>query len=283
MSRLSGDELGIYVWLDALFNYLTVSGSPDCPHPWPPTAHIVGKDILRFHAIYWPAFLMASGLSPPQRIVSHAHWTLGKTKMSKSKGNVIDPLEQISKYGVDPLRYFLLKEGSLQHDGDYAEQRVAELLHSDLANNLGNLLQRVTARKLHPWGEHSEKAFRSGDLHLQDNTTRELVTTIESLPGLVDKHYEAFEFNKGISCVMDCLYRTNQYLEHCKPWVLAGDSARWGQLEAVLAVAIVTLKTCNFLLYPIIPRSSQEALSRLGVGSSPQLGRPPLFSKIPNM
>ncbi|XP_062520298.1 methionine--tRNA ligase, mitochondrial-like isoform X2 [Corticium candelabrum] len=140
----------IYVWLDALVNYLTVAGYPHNNFHWPPTHHIVGKDIVKFHAIYWPAFLMAVGLDPPKRVVVHAHWTRDTLKMSKSRGNVVDPFDNLRHWGSDVIRYYLLKDGSLHRDSDYCDDRIASSLNGDLADSLGNLLQRCTAPSLNP-------------------------------------------------------------------------------------------------------------------------------------
>ncbi|CAO3643212.1 unnamed protein product [Mucor hiemalis] len=150
-------EHTIYVWLDALTNYLTATG-----YPWkkdsqnkdffPPDVQVVGKDIVRFHAIYWPAFLMAAELPLPKQILAHAHWTMGKQKMSKSRGNVADPFQVLKDYGVDPVRYYLVRDGGLADDGDYSEEMIHTRYKKDLAGQLGNLLNRTTAKSLLPNG-----------------------------------------------------------------------------------------------------------------------------------
>lgn len=150
-----GDQLHcVYVWLDALTNYLTCAGYPgDVQETWPADYHIVGKDILKFHAIYWPAFLMAAGLPLPKRIVAHAHWTVDRVKMSKSLGNVVDPNEIMTKYGADFVRYFLLREGVLNDDGDFNVGLLEDRVNSELADTLGNLVSRSTAKAFLPDGK----------------------------------------------------------------------------------------------------------------------------------
>ena len=138
----------MYVWLDALNNYLTSTGFPDTESEiyktyWPANLHMVGKDILRFHAVYWPAFLLASGLPAPKRIFAHGWWTNEGQKISKSIGNVIDPFELVERYGLDPVRYFLMREVPFGNDGDFSHQAMVMRLNSDLANDFGNLCQRI--------------------------------------------------------------------------------------------------------------------------------------------
>ena len=137
----------MYVWLDALTNYITAIGHPDLYADlwryWPANLHMVGKDILRFHTVYWPAFLMAAGIEPPKRVFAHGWWTNEGQKISKSVGNVIDPFELVEKYGLDPIRYFLLRQVPFGNDGDFSHQAMVHRLNSDLANDLGNLCQRV--------------------------------------------------------------------------------------------------------------------------------------------
>jgi methionyl-tRNA synthetase len=144
----------IYVWLDALTNYMTAKGYPenDTNDVLPAKVHVVGKDILRFHAVYWPAFLMAANLPLPEQILAHAHWTMNKQKMSKSRGNVADPFLVMDTYGVDTVRYYLMRDGGLADDGDYSEEEIKKRYKKDLAGMFGNLLNRSTGQALNPEG-----------------------------------------------------------------------------------------------------------------------------------
>lgn len=270
----------IYVWLDALINYLTVSGYSLPDHVWPPTEHVVGKDILKFHAVFWPAFLLAAGLELPRRIITHSHWIVDKTKMSKSKGNVVDPMEQFSLFGVEQVRYYLLKEGSLHHDGNYSMDRLASAANSDLANTLGNLLQRISSKRLAAApgspglryrrdvlplsgrGEHSHK----GGVCAED---LDLISGLHELPGTVDRHYEEFQFSKGLNQIMYHLYQTNQFLQRWAPWHMLKDPQQHGALETVLLVAFESLRLSACLLYPVIPQHASQLLKRLGFPVTP--------------
>jgi methionyl-tRNA synthetase len=140
----------IYVWLDALTNYLTCAGYPEDLKIWPPTVQVIGKDILKFHGIYWPAFLLAAELEPPNQLLVHSHWTVDGQKMSKSKGNVIDPVERAEIYTMEGIRYFLLREGVQHSDGNYSDTKIIRILNSELADTFGNLLSRACAKSLNP-------------------------------------------------------------------------------------------------------------------------------------
>ncbi|XP_005090898.1 methionine--tRNA ligase, mitochondrial [Aplysia californica] len=269
--RVPGDDSQtIYVWLDALVNYLTASGYPHCDtYHWPPDCQLIGKDILRFHAIYWPAFLIAAGMEPPRRLICHSHWLVDKVKMSKSLGNVIDPVEKINHFGVDGFRYFLLKEGSLNSDGAYSDSRVAERINSDLANTLGNLLGRCTAptvnkrQELPPLCEDDLFEFLSiGE--------REMYTLLYELPNRVDSLYEEFHFTKALDQIFGHLHWANSLVQAHAPWQLGKSVEPRDQvhLSVVLHVAMETLRVCGILLQPVIPRLAERLLTRLGVPRS---------------
>jgi methionyl-tRNA synthetase len=215
---------------------------------------------------------MAAGLPLPRRIVSHAHWTIGKSKMSKSKGNVVDPHSILTRFGVDPLRYFLLREGSLQHDGDYSEDRLVATTNADLANTLGNLLQRISSPRLNPGGPRLQFSPKLFPLSRESSTIESraiqedfaLVDSLQELPDVVKTHYDSFEFNKGISAIMGCCHQTNMLIDRHAPWELVRIPDQHAWLQTILSVAVETVRLCSILLYPVIPSSARDMLRKIG-------------------
>ncbi|KAG2224893.1 hypothetical protein INT45_010842 [Circinella minor] len=257
----------IYVWLDALTNYITVNGYPwitngtqnnKIINAWPADVHVVGKDIVRFHAIYWPAFLMAAQLPLPKQILAHAHWTMGKQKMSKSRGNVADPFEVMDTYGVDPVRYYLVRDGGFADDGDYTEDNIIKR-YKDLAGQLGNLLNRSTAPALNPEGTIPVTPKK---LDARDET---LHTKLTSLPDIYEQSFEAREFGKGLSAVFDMLAEANKHFQDNKPWDLVKDPSQKERLDQVLYYAIESCRVAGILLQPVLPSKMDTLLTRLGV------------------
>lgn len=270
----------IYVWVDALVNYLTAVGYPDTHHgQWPAACHIVGKDILKFHAIYWPALLMAAGLDPPEQIFVHSHWTVQGQKMSKSLGNVVDPVVCFRQYSVDGFRYFLLKQGVPERDCDYYEEKVINLVNSELADALGGLLNRCTAPSLNPSGTYpsfSEPCFPR-DVGMQNGkgagiATREdykLVSSVKDLPLHVSRHFERFQIYKALEAIIDCVRQTNGFIQRHAPWKLhRGDPIQKEQQDTILHVTMECLRIYGILLQPMIPGTADKLLSRLGVHPS---------------
>ncbi|KAM9832877.1 methionine--tRNA ligase, mitochondrial [Syngnathus typhle] len=263
-------EHSIYVWLDALVNYLTVAGYPnDHDHWWSVAHHIVGKDILKFHAIYWPSFLLGAGLAPPRSIHVHSHWTVNGTKMSKSLGNVVDPFERSLAFTTDGLRYFLLRQGVPDSDCDYTDHKVTKLLNAELADSLGGLLNRCTAPALNPTQTYppfcpfsfpNERDGRAvpEDYHMLD--------AVQKLPTVVERHYESLHIYKGLEAIASCVRQTNGFVQRHTPWKLnrmdAGDR-RW--LDTIVHVSLECLRIYGTLLQPVVPRVADKLLSRLGV------------------
>ncbi|GFR94307.1 methionine--tRNA ligase, mitochondrial [Elysia marginata] len=272
----------IYVWLDALINYISALGYPHRDiSPWPPDCQIVGKDILRFHAVYWPAFLIAAGLEPPPKLVVHSHWLVDNVKMSKSLGNVVDPQDKMREFGVDGFRYFLLKEGSLSSDCSYSDRRLAERINTDLANTLGNLLGRSTApsvnriQGLPPMSEEGLFEFMTQE-------EREIHQTLYCLPDRVDHLIQQFHFSKALDLVMSQLHWGNAFVQAHEPWVLSkavasgqstGDNSQGNEeaqaaqihLDTVLHVAMEMLRVSGIILQAVVPDLSDRLLTRLGV------------------
>ncbi|KAM3827322.1 methionine--tRNA ligase, mitochondrial [Vipera latastei] len=265
----------IYVWVDALVNYLTVVGYPEKHQAWwPSVCHVVGKDILKFHAIYWPALLMAAGLEPPLRIWVHSHWTVQGQKMSKSLGNVVDPKECFRHYTVDGIRYFLLRQGVPERDCDYYDEKVMKLLNSELADTLGGLLNRCTASALNPSGTYpifSETCFPR-DLGIQSGSGKalaedyKLVSLVESLPMKVSASFDHFQIYKALESIMECVRQTNGFIQRHRPWKLCPEDPTERQWQGtILHVTLECLRVYGLLLQPVVPAMADKLLSRLGV------------------
>jgi methionyl-tRNA synthetase len=249
----------MYVWLDALTNYLTAAGYPDESAAlwpfWPADIHFVGKDILRFHAIYWPAFLMAAGLEPPRRVFAHGWWTIEGAKMSKSLGNAIDPVALVEEFGLDPLRYFLLREVPFGQDGDFQRKALIGRLNGELADALGNLANRTLAL-LQRNCDGALPAAADGPLPLA------------ALPQRVGEHLERQEFHLALDAVFAAIRAANGYITEQQPWALKRtDEAR---MRAVLRHLHDALRVFATLLQPFMPGSMAALLDQLGV---PETGR----------
>ena len=246
----------IYVWLDALTNYLSALNFPNKDDKlfknfWPASIHLIGKDILRFHAIYWPAFLLASKIELPKKVYGHGWILSGDEKMSKSKGNILDPLEIINRYGLDPLRYYLIKEVSFGNDGNISQDRLEDCINSDLANNFGNLCQRVTAFAIKNCNSQVPKKikFQQEDLKILDNYKN----NIEKIRKKIDNQ----DINFYIDFIVTSMFEANKYFNDQEPWKQKDDLIR---LNTIVYTTLEIVRKVSFLLYPIIPASSLKAL-----------------------
>ncbi len=246
----------IYVWLDALTNYISALNYPDIDDEsfkkfWPASLHLIGKDILRFHAIYWPAFLLAANIPLPKKIYSHGWILSGEEKMSKSKGNILDPIEIISQYGLDPLRYYLIKEVSFGNDGNISKERLEECINSDLANNFGNLCQRVTAFAIKNCNGKipNNIKFEKEDLKILDKYKFNL--------DLIREKIDNQDVNYYINFIVNSLFETNKYFNDQEPWKKKDDITR---LNTIIYTTLEIVRKITFMLYPIIPGSSLKAL-----------------------
>ncbi|XP_074529901.1 methionine--tRNA ligase, mitochondrial [Halichoeres trimaculatus] len=260
----------IYVWLDALVNYLTVAGYPEEHSKWWNVAHhIVGKDILKFHAIYWPSFLLGAGLPLPQTIYVHSHWTVGGKKMSKSLGNVVDPLQCSQVFTTDGLRYFLLRQGVPDTDCDYTDDKVIKLLHSELADSLGGLLNRCTALALNPdqvFPPFCSQSFPCGEGGRAVAEDYCMLDAVKNLPAVVEQHYESIHVYKALEAISACVRQTNGFVQRHKPWKLdRRDSRDQRWLDTIIHVTLECLRIYGTLLQPVVPEISNKLLSRLGV------------------
>jgi methionyl-tRNA synthetase len=253
----------MYVWLDALTNYLTGLGypekTPDMDAFWPASLHLIGKDVVRFHAVYWPAFLMSAGLPLPKQVFGHGFvLARGGEKMSKSLGNVVDPIELAEKYGVDQLRYFLLREVSFGQDGTFSEEAIVTRCNAELANSFGNLAQRVLsfiAKNLDgklPWG-------RNVDLGENDPQGKVNYACKYDLR----EEFEALSFSNGINAWMGAVYLCNQYVDTEAPWALRKTDPE--RMNAVLAVLLVCIRDLAIAIQPVIPMAMAKLLDQLGI------------------
>ena len=252
----SNDKHIIYVWLDALTNYLSALNYPDTNDElfkkfWPASIHLIGKDILRFHAVYWPAFLLAAKIELPKKVYGHGWILSGEEKMSKSKGNILDPLKIIEEYGLDPLRYYLIKEVSFGNDGNISQDRLEDCINSDLANNYGNLCQRVTAFAMKNCHGKipSQIDFRPDDLKIL-NKFQENLDTIRS-------KINEQNINFYIDFIVNSLFDANKYFNDQEPWKKKDNLIR---LNTIVYTTLEIVRKISFLLYPIIPETSLKAL-----------------------
>ena len=246
----------IYVWLDALTNYISALNYPNTNDElfknfWPASIHLIGKDILRFHAVYWPAFLLAAKIELPQRVYGHGWILSGDEKMSKSKGNILDPIEIINQYGLDPLRYYLIKEVSFGNDGNISQERLEDCINSDLANNFGNLCQRVTA-----FAAKNCDGKIPADINFLDEDLLILNKFKNNLDNIRSK-IDDQNINFYIDYIVNSLFEANKYFNDQEPWKKKDDLTR---LNTIVYTTLEIVRKISFLLYPIIPGSSQKAL-----------------------
>jgi methionyl-tRNA synthetase len=252
----------MYVWLDALTNYITALGYPDTEdqlfqHFWPADLHMVGKDILRFHAVYWPAILMSAGLEPPKRIFAHGWWTNEGSKISKSLGNVIEPLTLINIYGLDAVRYFLLREVPFGSDGDFSHNAVISRINGDLANGYGNLAHRVLSMIAKNCGGHIPKpgVLRAADYALLEHASE--------LVGLLRADFAVQAFHKALEAIWTVVADANRYIDEQAPWSLSKTDL--SRMETVLYVLAETLRYLAILMQPVMPDAISHLLDQLAI------------------
>ncbi|MDO8606306.1 MAG: methionine--tRNA ligase [Phaeospirillum sp.] len=260
-----GDEAHImYVWLDALTNYITAIGYPDATGDfaryWPNSLHMVGKDIVRFHAVFWPAFLMAADLPPPKRVFAHGWWTNEGQKISKSVGNVIDPLSLIETYGLDQVRYFLLREVPFGNDGDFSHRAMMGRMNSELANDYGNLVQRVLSMVGKNCG---------GQVPEHGLATDEDRDMLDAAHGLLDKLRVAMDrqlYHEALEAIWVVIRAANGYVDRQGPWTLKKtDPPRMGTVLWTLAE---TIRSLALATQPFMPISSNKILDQLAIPAS---------------
>ena len=263
----------MYVWFDALTNYMTAAGYGNSDAAavatferyWPADVHLIGKEIVRQHAIYWPAFLLAAGLPLPRQVVSHGWWLMEGAKMSKSKGNVVRPQGYIDRFGLDALRYFVFREMVFGQDASFGDEAFLTRYNSDLANDLGNLVSRATTM-IH--------RYRGGIVPAPEalaeprDHERELGLKIDALIESVKSAVASFQFSFALREIWDVIGATNRYIVTREPWVLAKDAARRAELDTALHVAGDTVRVIAELVRPFMPATGERTLRMLGIEPS---------------
>ena len=261
----------VYVWIDALFNYTTALGFMNDRYPesdyekyWPADVHFVGKEIVRFHSIIWPAMLMSMDLPLPKKVYGHGWLLLDGGKMSKSKGNVVDPYLLAERYSTDALRYFLLRDFPFGSDGNFSNELLIGRINMDLANDLGNLLSRTTAM--------ADKYFGGALPAAQDEGPEdaELLAMLGALRDKYEAQMEKFSFQSALAEVFSVIARANKYIDETAPWVLAKDEAKKPRLARVLYNLAETLRLCAVLLTPFMPATCAEIFAQIGAGADVQ-------------
>ena len=264
---LPGDDKHvIYVWFDALINYLSAMNFPEegglWQTYWPSVRHLVGKDIIRFHCVIWPAMLMALGVNPPVRVFAHGWWTVEGEKMSKSVGNVVDPFEMADLYGVDAFRYFVLREVPFGHDGDFSELALVQRINSDLANDLGNLLSRSLQMIDKFRSSKLPETFTATEL---DKEIADMANkTVAEMTELMDR----FAFDDALKVLWAFISRSNKYIDETQPWKL-GKEGEVERLDAVLRTLWESLRLSAVLLAPFMPETSARIWEQLGLSGNP--------------
>ncbi len=260
-----GDEKHvIYVWFDALINYASAVGYLDDPekfaHWWSGVRHMVGKDIIRFHCVIWPLMLIALGVSLPNEVFAHGWWTVDGEKMSKTRGNVVDPFKMVEEYGLDPFRYFLLREVPFGNDGDFSELALVGRINSDLANDLGNLLNRTL---------QMIRSYRGGVVPSCGESDSELCAMSAKILERVDSAMNEYAFDEALKATWEFIGRANKFIDETMPWKLAKDESQNARLDFVLLNLYEALRLSALLVAPVMPDTAKRIWTQLGINSDP--------------
>ena len=272
----SGNHV-MYVWLDALTNYITGLGYPDetelWERYWPANIHLIGKDVVRFHAVYWPAFLMSAGIELPKMVYGHGFLLTRGEKMSKSVGNVVDPLALAQSFGVDQLRYFLMREVTFGQDGSYSAEAIVNRVNAELANSFGNLAQRTLSMIF----KNLDGILPASGEAVED---KELLETVEQGCAELNERFGGYAFSAGLEAWMSAVFACNAYIDAQAPWALRKTDPE--RMAAVLGTLVVAVRTLAIAVAPVVPASAERLLSQIDAGKNGQaIAQPqPLFPRL---
>jgi methionyl-tRNA synthetase len=267
----------MYVWVDALTTYMTGVGFPkrdgEFARFWPADVHLIGKDIVRFHTVYWPAFLMSADLPLPKQVFGHGFLLARGEKMSKSLGNVVDPMDLAERFGVDQLRYFLLREISFGQDGSYSSEAIVNRANSELANSFGNLAQRSLSMIFkNLGGVIPEPGQATEDV--------ELLAQVSDACSVLEREFDRFSFSTGLEAWMGAVFACNQYVDTMAPWALKKSDP--DRMAAVLGILVVAVRKLAFAVQPVIPASAAKLIALIDSGKdgSPIAQPTPIFPRL---
>ena len=266
----------MYVWLDALTNYITGLGYPDDTELWrrywPADVHLIGKDVVRFHTVYWPAFLMSAGIELPKQVYGHGFLLSRGEKMSKSIGNVVDPFVLADRFGVDQLRYFLMREVTFGQDGTYSAEAIVNRVNAELANSFGNLAQRTLSMIYKNLGGVIPAAG-------QDKSDIELLQKVDAAVEDLTSRFSDFSFSTGLEAWMAAVFACNAYIDTAAPWALRKSDPE--RMADVLGTLVMAIRKLAEAVVPVIPTSAEKLIRTIDDGMSGGLSQPtPIFPRL---